>query len=137
MTSLCGRGGRSRRDGVDNRRAALGRSTCGRISATHAGDGLARIPRVALDVDVVWYFAHRGPVGPHVFWVGALGPDVRLARRRLGREGLNRHALLLAMAVVGEVVLDGGLVLLAGHGGLSARGDVRHQAERRAGRENV
>ena len=123
--------GRGRRVRGEDGRASLGRSsTCGRISATHAGDGLARIPRVALAVHrhVGWDPSCRGPVGPHVARVGALGAHVCLARRRLGREGLDGHALA-ALAVVGEVVLDGGLQRLgARHGGRGARGQLRHQA---------
>lgn len=40
------------------------------------------------------------------------------------------------VAVVREVVLDGGLVRLR-HVGRRACGQLQHQAERRAGRENV
>jgi hypothetical protein len=125
-------GGRWRRVRGEDGRASLGRSsTCGRISATHAGDGLARIPRVALAVHVCWYPSCRGPVGPHVARVRALGAHVCLAGRRAGREGLDGHALA-ALAIVGEVVLDSGLQRLgARHGGLSARGQLRHQAGRR------
>lgn len=123
--------GRSGRDsfGRDGGRASLGRSTCGRISATHAGDRLAGIPRVALDVAVVWYSARRGLVGPQVFGVGALGAHVGLAGRRVGREGLDLHAV--AMAIVGEVVLDGGLERpgrVGRHGGRSTQGDLKRQA---------
>lgn len=128
-------GGRWRRIRWEDGRASLGRgrsSTCGRISATHAGDGLARIPRVALAVHAGWYPSGRGPVGPHVTRVRALGAHVRLAGRRLRREGLDGHALA-ALAVVGEVVLDGGLQRLgARHGGRGARGQLRHQAVVRA-----
>jgi hypothetical protein len=140
----CWRRRRRNRSDRHNRRASVRRrGTCGRISAAHAGDGVAGIPRVALDVGVV-----RGPalggrlVGALVVGVGALVANIGLGRARRRRR-LERDALA---AVVGKVVLGIGLLVVlrvGGHGGSSARGELEHPTERRAdswllvGRQNV